>query len=1332
MKDTIKFLTVDDIPNDWYVINNQGKKLIVNADPHSVILLHEPTQIELIELTKGVHLKWCIEQWSYFSKKKILRPKDLNVSNINIDFEMTISGSKKYINEPLHPDIHKLIISKIERKSILDRFNYIKSGHGSGFNWCNKPYQVLLESDYNKWISYIIGLHQFSDKDAVGRWRISFLAEIIKKRWLLLPAIIFKKKEWLNLNLLKNTMNCKWSDTSSNFDNNIYARIFSLTTINCSDDISQELLDKLAKAWVSPLESQGSFRKHFLSVQRNSDLILEKPRSLLERNKLTLSDPEYAWVYNEDPSRAPISCDFIGCPSLKFLALEASSYLKTLVVKGIIRQQRALSYLFEFFLSLPTEKTDALLNSNGLQVLTRSEYIYPSDHSLDKPCLLTYFQNKYSNNQLDDVNLDTSKSNPNLSNALLHVKRFFEWLSEKHNIPHLQTLILNTDIQKGKANRPQKTHRDAIPPKFLNMMRDILINDGNWRTIMLESYGYRINDSPDENGWYWSSNLSENSVGVIAVKGDNRWGWARQIDSDWLTLPEGCEPRDCDAFRLIRYSNENDGVRDITQVWSPCRATIMSLYLHPIPVRFGSMQSADNGIHDVSLYDVETNSWQDNINATENERKSNRNLGIFRYYQDVFDEGITGLFFTNSKIGNNGQEIQYQPPKDLLRLIIELRDFNLNYYGPAPKINRRDFITRNGLSDKAAKLSPDFYPLFQDLANNNHKRIKIGFLITRNRFDKFMLLLLDHFEKVYSDLVDKGEANAISPIIICRYGDSETDWQDFLRKNRSILRQSQEFNGPKEHDGWIVTSQFDKVGNPILIPTEEKERELRMLFMKSEQFGKPLQARWDIHTLRVSGITALALAGLPIPILAEFMAGHLSILMDLYYVKIDKTAIQQMVEQAIQRIHYEPDLQSLLCFHHNEELSRHAVAALVHEDALNLLTETKQGDWLFRDGFLCPCNGTLCHSGSIEPVKERKLEGTFHYGMVEGGEGNCALCRFAVAGPFSLQQQFESVMRDLSSLLDFDVRFGLLMQNQKKASDENNTNILRSLRNEVDNLEKSQYTRWKTVLTKLEYLQQSAKAADKAEFINNSVAKGETIEVILQALNQKKAGLTLVTATDNQAVRLIARKAKKDGMDWGERIQTLGALASQIQKVDYNPGKMEQLCKQWSRRLKSNNLEPLHDLFEEILRPTELSDEARAVLNSALRSTSGFSNLFNGSSHELRLERYVDAMRHQFVSDQFNLLMASQIYLREAHHKQLGSGAKKNSYTDFFQRISELWTGKSEMTPEEKHLLQNFYDNTKNVFCLEDIQPMQLVVSFNEALRVIESDSSLTSLSQGN
>jgi hypothetical protein len=155
--------------------------------------------------------------------------------------------------------------------------------------------------------------------------------------------------------------------------------------------------------------------------------------------------------------------------------------------------------------------------------------------------------------------------------------------------------------------------------------------------------------------------------------------------------------------------------------------------------------------------------------------------------------------------------------------------------------------------------------------------------------------------------------------------------------------------------------------------------------------GTVRYSRYDLHTLRVSLITALAVDGaLPLHILSKAVAGHASVVMTCYYVKVGREAMREQFDAAEARIdqveqqRFAQFLQSQGC----------ADGAVVTNDPA-ALEAVEQGDaaaWLMLDTGLCPVGATRCHDGG-PPIKKGL------HGPVPGGARNCCRCRFHLTGP---------------------------------------------------------------------------------------------------------------------------------------------------------------------------------------------------------------------------------------------------------------------------------------------------------------------------------------------
>ncbi|WP_341744745.1 VPA1269 family protein [Azonexus hydrophilus] len=163
---------------------------------------------------------------------------------------------------------------------------------------------------------------------------------------------------------------------------------------------------------------------------------------------------------------------------------------------------------------------------------------------------------------------------------------------------------------------------------------------------------------------------------------------------------------------------------------------------------------------------------------------------------------------------------------------------------------------------------------------------------------------------------------------------------------------------------------------------------------------------YDVHSLRVSGVTALLNRGVPIEIVSRYVTNHKTLTMCLWYFKPSAGQCRDVLLDAYasRRDEYaaingdfakSPELQS-----NWEAYSKHFLSNLRpsgESDAMHALDEGK-GVWRIQPDGLCP--GAECATGFL--YKSDKDKG--YYGSVPGGK-TCSLCRYWITGPMFLLGQ---------------------------------------------------------------------------------------------------------------------------------------------------------------------------------------------------------------------------------------------------------------------------------------------------------------------------------------
>lgn len=170
-----------------------------------------------------------------------------------------------------------------------------------------------------------------------------------------------------------------------------------------------------------------------------------------------------------------------------------------------------------------------------------------------------------------------------------------------------------------------------------------------------------------------------------------------------------------------------------------------------------------------------------------------------------------------------------------------------------------------------------------------------------------------------------------------------------------------------------------------------------------KQYVSPV---YDVHSLRVSGVTALLARGVPMEIVARYVTNHKTLTMCLWYFKPSAGQCRDVLLDAYSNRRDEfaaingdfaktEELQSNWEAYQKHFLSNTRLTG--ESDALHAMSEGK-GVWRIQPEGICP--GAECSTGFMYESDKGKA----YYGSVPGGK-TCSLCRYWITGPMFLLGQ---------------------------------------------------------------------------------------------------------------------------------------------------------------------------------------------------------------------------------------------------------------------------------------------------------------------------------------
>ncbi|MFM0721698.1 VPA1269 family protein [Paraburkholderia strydomiana] len=167
------------------------------------------------------------------------------------------------------------------------------------------------------------------------------------------------------------------------------------------------------------------------------------------------------------------------------------------------------------------------------------------------------------------------------------------------------------------------------------------------------------------------------------------------------------------------------------------------------------------------------------------------------------------------------------------------------------------------------------------------------------------------------------------------------------------------------------------------------------LIASLDKHGNASGATFDLHSLRVSIITAMYEEGVPPEYLMKIV-GHATVLMTLYYTKLNAETLSLRMDEALleRQRKSQAEMAGFITRASRGELEK--AVAFHHPSALDAAASGTGVGLLVMDHGLCPAAAKRCHEGlAVLDVDS----GVTRYQAVPGGATNCSRCRFFMTGP---------------------------------------------------------------------------------------------------------------------------------------------------------------------------------------------------------------------------------------------------------------------------------------------------------------------------------------------
>jgi len=392
-------------------------------------------------------------------------------------------------------------------------------------------------------------------------------------------------------------------------------------------------------------------------------------------------------------------------------------------------------------------------------------------------------------------------------------------------------------------------------------------------------------------------------------------------------------------------------------VFCPSRAAALALLL-TIPLRGVQVRWLDEGLFDDKIYDPDSGSFIDNYSDLKNWRNE------------------AGQLNTSIIGGNTGviQSVDYE--------LVEQKF--LSIYVNTNKTQLWNPSERSGYSIP--------WPYIENPSSEKEKDLNLPYAILKKQLAwvreyaknptplRFDLVNEDKKRLTNIDSVIGG-----APFFVPLFRDMTS------RVSYRLNKKQYEANPP------ISKQKLETLFDELCLETEKRLVAKNYDVKLTKKVKGKVKSIFDIHTLRVAGISNLIEMGVPVNIVSEFVAGHLTVAMTHHYDKADRDKIKDSILDANNRSGAEK------VFNKPEEA---ILIQPISTDSGDLITDKNIAAFASVEGGICPLGGKGCDGCKIGMKTQAPTDNQGKtkeiFTAVVGGCGNC---RFWTTGPDFIPEQ---------------------------------------------------------------------------------------------------------------------------------------------------------------------------------------------------------------------------------------------------------------------------------------------------------------------------------------